>query len=206
MLTTDFGNGKTDGCIFQLDNQFHNYRNNKINARNESLEKYVCLQDNRDLSPVIRFIISTLTSEHPGYFTFTPAGNHLHCKLTDETLVFSQDHQLELNKSLCKVSTPYIHAFDALAMQLQEDIAVMEIDAQGQGKIIALHLCAPNHWAAQEKLGKDFVSTHQPVPGIERINQRANEINLACLNKGPFVRFAWGLSTDDFLNHHPHPP
>ena len=23
--------------------------------------------------------------------------------------------------------------------------------------------------------------------------------------KGPYVRFAWGLSTDTYLNHHPHP-
>jgi hypothetical protein len=50
------------------------------------------------------------------------------------------------------------------------------------------------------------MSIHAPVPGMERINQRSREINLACLNKGPFVRFAWGLSTDTHLNHHPQPP
>jgi hypothetical protein len=26
------------------------------------------------------------------------------------------------------------------------------------------------------------------------------------MEKGPFVRFAWGLSTDQRLNHHPQPP
>ncbi len=26
------------------------------------------------------------------------------------------------------------------------------------------------------------------------------------INKGPFVRFAWGIATDTRLNHHPEPP
>ncbi len=26
------------------------------------------------------------------------------------------------------------------------------------------------------------------------------------INKGPFVRFAWGIATDTRLNHHPAPP
>ena len=205
-LTTDFGNGNFDRHVFQLDNQFHRYRNNKITARNESLEKYICLNNGRDLSPVTDFIIKTLVREHPDYFLYDVEKNQLDCTLTNEILAFNQNHQLDNNKSYYQNKIPYINAFDALAMQVQEDMAIMEIDNTGQGNIIALHLCAPNHWAAQDKIGKDFVMTHQPVPGIERINHRANEINLACLNKGPFVRFAWGLSTDHFLNHHPRAP
>lgn len=205
-LASDFGNGDIDSHVFQFDNQFHRYRDNKIKARDESLEKYICQENSRDLSPIVSFMIKTLVGENPEYFSFAPDKYLLHCKLTEEQLVFNSNFQLENYENVYQVKTPYINALDALAMQIQEDIAIMEVDTAGRGKIIELHLCAPNHWSALEKIGQDFVTTHQPVPGIERINQRAKEINLACLNKGPFARFAWGLSTDDFLNHHPQAP
>ena len=39
--------------------------------------------------------------------------------------------------------------------------------------LTAIHLCSPSHWAAEDKIGKDFTAIHQPVPGIERINRTA---------------------------------
>lgn len=188
-LDTDLGNGKLDQHIFQFDNQFLTYRSNKLKARSESVEKYICLQEDIDLSEVNRFILDTLCKDYPEYFSFDKQSRQLYCHLTDEQLV-PDDYG----------------SFDQLAMQVQEDLAVMEVDKDAQGKIIALHLCAPNHWAAQDKIGKDFIEIHHAVPEMERIIQRNREINKACLNKGPFVRFAWGLSTDKHLNHHPQPP
>ena len=187
-LQTDFGNGAVDKQVFQFDDQFKIYRDNKIKASAESVEKYICINAGVDLASINHFIAHTLSTQHPGYFSFNQHTNDLNCHLTDK--------QIQLNKH---------KAFEELGMQVQEDLAVMQIDESGDGKVIALHLCAPNHWAAQDKIGKDFVSIHSPVPGMERINQRNREINNACLNKGPFVRFAWGLSADKFLNHHPQP-
>lgn len=205
-LQTGFGNSQPDAQFFQLDNQFHTYRENKLKARDESIEKYFCMQPGKDLSVINQFIINTLCNEHSAFFSFNTESGQLDCQLTGERLVFNEDYGINLKKSLTQVNTPYLNSFDALAMQVQEDFVVMEIDKSGEGKIIALHLCAPNHWAAQDKLGKDFIDIHQPVPGMERIYQRHREINKACLEKGPFVRFAWGLSTDKYLNHHPQVP
>lgn len=184
----DLGNGKSDCRVFQFDNQFRTYYNNKLKARNESEEKYICIQPQADLCVINRFILETLCKEYPDYFSFNMQNNYLDCHLTDKQLQTNTDN-----------------LFVELGMQVPEDLAVMQLDSHGNGKVIALHLCAPNHWAAQDKIGEDFIGIHMPVPDMERIYQRQREINQACLNKGPFVRFAWGLSTDKYLNHHPQP-
>ncbi|MCX7594913.1 MAG: DUF3445 domain-containing protein, partial [Fischerella sp.] len=66
--------------------------------------------------------------------------------------------------------------------------------------------CYPNHWSAEEKIGKDFATVHAPVAGMEKINRRASAIVNTMIVQKPMVRFAWGLSTDTRLNHHPEPP
>jgi hypothetical protein len=205
-LDADFGNGPQDQNHFQFDNQFPAYRNNKLEARNESLDKYFCLVTGKKLSTINAFIINTLLREYPEYFSFAKHAQLLDCKLTGEQLVFNKEFALNFTQSHTNISTPYINSLDALAMQVPEDIAIIEVNESGQDQVIALHLCAPNHWAAHDKIGQNFINVHKPVPGMERINQRIKAINLACLNKGPFVRFAWGLSTDKHLNHHPQAP
>jgi hypothetical protein len=67
-----------------------------------------------------------------------------------------------------------------------------------------VHLCSPNHWAAEEKIGKSFAGVHEPVAGIEAINLRENEWVRTMVNAvDGLMRFAWGVSTDNELNHHP---
>ena len=93
-----------------------------------------------------------------------------------------------------------------LGMYVQEDFAVLQLSNDNSQYLSLLHLCFPNYWSAQEKIGRDFVSIHGPVPGMNRINRQTQNILSAVLNKGPYVRFAWGLTTDRRLNHHPIPP
>jgi hypothetical protein len=47
---------------------------------------------------------------------------------------------------------------------------------------------------------------HQVVPGMEKLNQQYFKMLQMAVQKGPFFRFAWGISTDTRLNHHPVPP
>jgi len=100
----------------------------------------------------------------------------------------------------------YISAFDALCSQVQEDIAVMRMDSTGRDWLAAIHLCAPGHWSAGDKIGKNFFSIHAPVAEVERMNRAASALVDAMIRKGPYVRFVWGFSTDLRLNHHPEPP
>ena len=204
---TDFGNSNADKVIFQFDDTFDHYHQTKLAARNESLEKYYCqdVLDAKRMSIINQFIIQQLCHESPDLFSYHSQNDqhHLHCSLTDEILLF--DSHFNLARNTADV-TGYTDGLDALAMQIQEDLALIERTQDGLDRIIALHLCFPNHWAAQDKIGKSFLASHAPVPGMEKVNQRAEQLLNSLLNKGPYVRFAWGLATDTYLNHHPLAP
>jgi len=95
---------------------------------------------------------------------------------------------------------------DALAYQVQEDLAVIQRDGYRHW-LAAIHLCFPNHWAAEDKIGKTFAEIHAPVAGIEPVNRQADKMVDAMINATQgYVRFAWGVATDDQLNHHPQSP
>jgi hypothetical protein len=206
-LGTDFGNSIADSHIFQFDTNFDRYRQAKIAARTETLEKYYCREelDLQKDSIINQFIIQQLCHESPELFLYQKQNqqHQLHCKLTGETLMFDSQYQLAGTQP---DTTDYVDGLDALAMQIQEDIALVEKTNEGGDRIVTLHLCFPNHWAAQDKIGKSFMISHAPVPGMARINQRAEQLLNSLLHKGPYVRFAWGLATDTHLNHHPIPP
>lgn len=206
ILGTDFGNGDADMKVFQIDASFDHYRQSKLRARAERLSKYYQLHQYAPAvaQQIARFIAYRLTQEHAGYFSVeqrTGGGTVLNCALTGEALVFAADMQLIEADS--QVDPPYVSSLDALACQTQEDLAILRVSDQQW--LSALHLCFPNHWAAEEKIGRNFAEIHSPVPGIEKINAKAAALVDAMIYKGPYVRFAWGLSTDTHLNHHPQP-
>lgn len=206
-LGTDFSNNNADRLIFQLDDNFGHYRETKIAARTESLDKYYCSEqlDANKRSIINQFIFRQLCHENGDLFSSQHQDNQhcLSCRLTGETLVFDSHYELTATQP---DTTGYEDGLDALAMQVQEDLALVERTSDGQDRIVALHLCFPNHWAAQDKIGKSFLASHAPVPGMEKVNQRVEQLLNSLLNKGPYVRFAWGLATDTKLNHHPLAP
>lgn len=69
-----------------------------------------------------------------------------------------------------------------------------------------IHLSASNHWDAREKIGRSFTQSHQPIPHIDPISKAAPKIYEQIQIRGPMECFAWGVATDDRLNHHPEPP
>jgi hypothetical protein len=99
----------------------------------------------------------------------------------------------------------YVSLFDALCCQVQEDIAVCQLN-RNEDWLAAIHLCAPNHWAPQDKIGKPFNKVHAPVADMEKINASYRKMFDSLVHKGPFTRFAWGIATDTRLNHHPVAP
>lgn len=206
-----FGNSAHDEHVFQLDLEFERYRANKIECRRENLGKY-CLE--HELAPevareVTRFMVGRLAMEHGEHFqqSHGPGGEFvLDCKLTGETLRFDGNHALIGASGGAVGAPPYVSAFDALCSQVQEDVAVMRADGEGKDWLAAIHLCAPGHWAAGDKIGKNFFSIHAPVADVERMNRAASALVDAMIRKGPYVRFVWGFATDRRLNHHPVPP
>lgn len=202
-LGTDFGNGGRDAKVFQFDSEFPRYRRAKDEARAERLEKYYpesVRLDDTVAAGVNRFIIESLTRDWPEYFQLREPGT-LDCALSSERIVFDSGYRLVSAQG----SPAYRDLFDALASQVQEDLAVWRRDPTGdtEGWLAAIHLCFPNHWAAEEKIGKPFNAVHQPVAGFQKLAKAAPSLVEMMVAKGPFVRFAWGVATDRELNHHP---
>lgn len=211
-LGCDLGNGARDARVFQIDQQWSGYRTQKLRARAERLDKYVC---ESDLSRTVERaateqILDRLAGEYPRCFrllAWGEGGRALHCALSGETLRFDADsNYLGTEGGECPPHPPYRSALDALACQVQEDLAITELGAVHGGRLSALHLCFPNHWSPGDKIGRGFDAIHEPVPGFERIARRSRVLLRHLVDQGPLVRFAWGLATDRRLNHHPVPP
>jgi hypothetical protein len=205
------GNQTADNQVFQIDNNYPDYRQAKLLARSERLSKYY---QTDNYSPALagaiaNLIIQRLIQEHPQYFDYQNINNthKFHNQLTQETLYLDADWQLQQVATQSNPVVPaYTSTLDALAAQIQEDLAVICRRPDGSNWLSAIHLCYPNHWSAEAKIGADFATVHAPVAGIEKINRRANAIVNTMISQKPMVRFAWGLSTDTRLNHHPEPP
>jgi len=208
-LGKDFGNGVWDQRVFHIDDNFTHYYHAKQSARRECLEKYYQTQE---FAPEVervlaQFITERLAQEYPQHYQITlqSYGRIFHNQLTGETVYFDADYRLLDVTGLPPDVPPYRSAFDALAGQVQEDMAVVS-RAGDRHWLSAIHLCFPNHWAAEAKIGREFAEVHAPVPGMAGINRRGHALVHTMITQPPLVRFAWGISTDTRLNHHPEPP
>lgn len=99
---------------------------------------------------------------------------------------------------------PFDVGLDRLAMQLQEDFAVLQLDKQSGNRLAYLNVCMPSGWAPEDKIGRPFDQVHTPVPHIDPISAKQDSIAKLMVNatKGA-VRFAWTITDDAALNHHP---
>jgi len=206
---TDLGQGVWDQRVFHIDGNFSHYYQMKQLARRESLEKYYQTQDfTPEVEQVIaKFILERLTQEYPQHFQNSLEKNCpvFHNQLTGETLYFDANYDLQYTTGLTPKLPPYRSALDALAHQVQEDITVV-VQRGERHWVSAIHACFPNHWAVQAKIGREFAQIHAPVAGMTAMNRRGGALVQTMITQPPMVRFAWGLSTDTRLNHHPEPP
>ncbi len=207
-LGTEFGNGPQDGKFFQFDDQYPKYRANKDACRAEDLSIYF---QRRMFTPELEraacaLMRQRLSLEWPQYFSERTEGSvsYLNCALSKEILAFSPKGDYLPERSTSSQTVPYVCAYDALASQVCEDVSLMSRDqASGRASLVAIHLCSPEGWSAESKIEKSFQDIHLPVPDIQKINNKADALMELMVNKGPFTRFAWGLNSDDKLNHHP---
>lgn len=93
--------------------------------------------------------------------------------------------------------------FSALSRVIGEDIAIVEIDSDGNDRNALMSIAAPSRWAPEEKIGRSFVATHTPVPNMEKTLAVAAKLQQMLLERGPVVRFTWGISTTPALDTHP---
>lgn len=153
---------KEHQTIFQFDDAFHLFWYNKKSCREKNLEDFYQKTGNIDLSPIIRFICAKLSQEWPALFTYQEDQNKkqasLRCFSTDDFLVFDMDNNWKLLNP-----NKYVDAFDALAMQVPEDIVVYTLPKEGTDFVSVAHLMAPLDWSAKWAIGKSFAQIHEHV-------------------------------------------
>lgn len=193
---TDFGNGAADRRLFQLDTDLPRYLDNKRQALRERRSKYVRgFRLSRAVeTAAIDAIVSQLALDYPSRFQAGYEG--------DARVLESEGRTWVLPATGPESDSP---ALDLLMRMIPEDLAIVRRE-DGADWVAYLHLCSPSHWAAEEKIGRSFFDVHTPIPGFERVNEAARGLADAMIHKGPFVRFVWGIESDDRLNHHPEPP
>ncbi len=191
-----------DQFVFQIDGQYDDYITNKHSCRKEDIHKYYV---EAALYPgtaaaINHQIVHQLTTKYPNDFILATNQEHpiLLNKRTGETLQWKDDW-IHIDHPV------YMNLFDALCTQVQEDIAICQLEDE-KDWLAAIHLSSPNHWAPAEKIGRPFSAVHAIVPGMEKLNQQYFKMLQTAVQKGPFFRFAWGIATDTRLNHHPVPP
>jgi len=100
-----------------------------------------------------------------------------------------------------------VDALDFLGMNVQEDFAVVAREhGTHEDYLAALHVLFPQHWDPRDKIGRSFGPVHAPVAGSAPMISTAPRLVQAVIEKGPFLRFAWGVATSDRLDHHPASP
>ncbi|RYG47576.1 DUF3445 domain-containing protein [bacterium] len=190
---TDFGNGEMDRQAFPRTDDMGQFLENKRRTLRERRGKYArAFQLDRAVeAAAARLIAGRLAVEHPDRFRVASNDGELSLSLDDTTW--------ELPTRGDGAS------LDLLARLVAEDLAVVRRDGDIDWTAY-LHVCAPSHWAPEDKIGRSFFETHDSIPGFERVNAASKGLLKAMVESGPWVRFTWGPESDDRLNHHPEPP
>jgi hypothetical protein len=186
--------------VFHIDEHYSTYLKNKENCRKENIHKYY-LEHELPVETIVavnRYILWQMSIEYPETFIYDEQTRSLKNQLTKKEFVINEDF-------ISITGNEYISVFDMLCAQLQEDFAICCMN-EHKDWLAAIHLCAPNYWAAADKIGKPFDAVHAPVPDMEKTKQNYLKMLLSVIEKGPFTRFAWGIATDNRLNHHPNAP
>lgn len=166
------------GKAFILDG-FDRYRHERLAAR-ASRTIYLesgCLTETKATAAM--FVAGRLAGEHPEHFDLSDGW--LHSRLT--------------GVSLCCDGG----GFEELLMQVCEDVAVFQLTRESE-YLAAASIAMPSSWRLEEKIGRDFAAIHEPVPGMQLAPGTAIARSLA--TKGPYERYAWGLTNKDVLDQY----
>ena len=164
LLPMEKAENASDKLIFQFDEHYKAYISNKNKCRKENIHKYYCEKDSFSgtLVTINHYIVNRLLKEYPEYFSLTE--NNRNYIFTNH----KSEKQFQWKKDWVMVEgNHYLSLFDALCCQAQEDFAICQFDGD-KDWMSAIHLCAPNHWAAADKIGRTFDVVHAPVPGMEK--------------------------------------
>ena len=90
---------------------------------------------------------------------------------------------------------------DWMGRQVQEDLILMRENETGDSICVAGQLCFGSAWSLEEKLGKSFLSIHDPVPEFrERIGAPSDLLMRRLKPERPVSRLNWSVTSASHLN------
>ena len=207
---------------FIIDEWYPDYRNEKLDARCEDLEKYYIekpaktglrakeQQSTHDalMKTITLWMAETLAKKYKKISFRSEKENYVfHNDYSNESvwvdenlnviqIIKSPDNPYSKRFSDKFPQPPYKNLFDAVCSQIQEDVCIMRND-----ELVANHVCLPSWWCPAEKMGMSMGEIHADVPGMEKTAYE--HIWNACLHKGPYLRYNWTLTDTPILNQHP---
>ena len=205
---------------FIIDEFYSIYRNEKMDARHEQLEKYyieepICppppLKPNGHyaLMKTVSLWMAEALAKQYEKISFQPEEELyvLHNDYSNESvwvdedlnvvqIIKSPDYWFSEDRSEKYPAPAYKNLFDAVCSQIQEDVCILQLD-----QLVASHVCLPSWWSPEEKMKKSMKEMHKDVPGMDETSYE--HIWNACLHKGPYIRYNWTLTDTPILNQHP---
>lgn len=109
--------------------------------------------------------------------------------------------QTALALALSDYDVPTGETLDETALQFEDDLAV--VTAEGEGRAVYLNVKAPSHWAPESVIGRSFLQVHGEIPGMQAVNRGSAKLVEGMVRRGPWMRFVWGVESDDRLDQHP---
>lgn len=188
MRESQYGHGAADGLVFQIDENYQHYIDEKRRIFERFRGDHFCraaADGNENVAAAVEsaacdFIRRRLVAEHGDRFT---AAN-----LAGRTL-------------------------DELALLVQEDLAIHCLAADGSRDWLATaHVCFPSGWNPAEKVGRSFAAIHAPVRVHAKSFLSESETGGGGLRDyagsmmrapSPHIRFVWSLQCGCRLNQNP---
>ncbi|MEO0562293.1 MAG: heme-dependent oxidative N-demethylase subunit alpha family protein, partial [Chloroflexota bacterium] len=164
------------------------------------------------LTDVLWRIAAAIADDQPRYATYDQNGYRsklLGYTLTHDDTLSSSDAAYPDLGAACVAYLQTLNGPDRLAaalpLSVQEDLVVMRHTAAGPNNDEAevLLVAIPSHWDPAEKLGLSFYDIHVPVGDNARLLRASPNLMAAMIEKGPFVRYNWSLSSVSQLCQNP---
>jgi hypothetical protein len=180
---------KLDEPIFLVDREFSKYFTQKLEAFSHKTASAVLAPDHdpEAVAEALRWLWNQMPKEHLHQpLNYAPENTYGIARFEVDTapLEVPPENPLEFGKMA--------------ALCVQEDLVLMH-----GTQLEAAWVCFPSNWNPAEKVGRSFAEIHIPVPHSEKLQSAQENVAKAMSQKGPYVRYVWGLGFDPKLSYHP---
>lgn len=134
-----------------------------VGARTLNLDDWI--EINQDYEAYVAYKLKLLSTKHDEVFVSLPMGDHG----SREVLALIREHLPRIFPQRWPTGVPVDesrHPLEAASLLVQEDLSLMS--QVGTDWILsAASLCFPSRWDVRDKIGKNLLGIHAPVPHYE---------------------------------------